>query len=49
MYHPESDSLFEVHSLPPGAAYDPDWALCVDVTGSPDHETRYRREQRANR
>jgi hypothetical protein len=41
MYHPESDSLFEVSEIPSGAEYDPDYGLCADVTGDPHHEQRF--------
>lgn len=43
MYHPESDSLFELDASELDALYESfDGALCNDVTGMPAWEERFK-------
>lgn len=45
MYHPESDSLFEVDSSElPEMMKSIDGQLCNNVTGDPQFEARFKRE-----
>ena len=45
MYHPESDSLFEVDSSElPEKMKSIDGQLCNNVTGDPQFEARFKRE-----
>ena len=46
MYHPESDSLFEMDASElPGLMNSLEGQLCNDVTGDPICEDRFRSEQ----
>lgn len=49
MYHAESESYFELQASELEEFYnsnDPDAQLCVDVTGVPMHEARFRKESK---
>ena len=47
MYHAESDSVFEIHVEDIESFYESsfDASLCIEVTGDPTFESRFRREQ----
>lgn len=46
MYHPESDSLFEIDASDlPGLLSTIDGQLCNDVTGSTEWERRFRKRR----
>ena len=45
MYHAESDSLFEIDASElPSLFKTLDGQLCIDVTGDPAHEQRFKKQ-----
>jgi hypothetical protein len=46
MFHPESESIFEVDASELPALYEStDGALCNDVTGNPEFEARFKQQR----